>query len=134
MSVFRAPHDASSSSRRDFLRNGSYSIALVCTFGTTESLKGPSVQTSAKLQTSAARRAQFKPQMPTPTRNNANPARLMACTVGCSSSKSTMRLTITGSIAPTAAMTTTKIEIAIRRFVCGLKYSAIRLANWRSVY
>jgi hypothetical protein len=58
MAGFRPPHDAGSSSRRDFLRNGSYSIALVCTFGTTESLKGPKVQTSAKLQTSAARRAQ----------------------------------------------------------------------------
>ncbi|HWK29674.1 MAG TPA: multicopper oxidase domain-containing protein [Solirubrobacter sp.] len=39
-------------SRREFLRNGSYSIALVCTFGTTESLRGP------KVTTSAARRAQ----------------------------------------------------------------------------
>ena len=48
--AFRPPHDAWS--RRDFLRNGSYSIALVCTFGTTQSLKGP------KVVTSAARRAQ----------------------------------------------------------------------------
>ena len=53
---FRPPHDAWS--RRDFMRNGSYSIALVCTFGTTESLRGPKVQSSAKLQTSAGRRAQ----------------------------------------------------------------------------
>jgi spore coat protein A len=56
MASFRPPHDAWS--RRDFMRNGSYSVALLCTFGTTESLKGPNVQTSAKLQTSAARRAQ----------------------------------------------------------------------------
>ena len=33
MGAFRPPHDAWS--RRDFMRNGSYSIALVCTFGTT---------------------------------------------------------------------------------------------------
>ena len=34
--AFRPPHDAWS--RRDFLRNGSYSIALVCTFGTASSV------------------------------------------------------------------------------------------------
>ena len=39
MGAFRPPADAWS--RRDFMRNGSYSIALLCTFATTESLKGP---------------------------------------------------------------------------------------------
>ena len=39
-------------SRRDFMRNGSYSIALLCTFGTPSAFKGNSVVTSA------ARRAQ----------------------------------------------------------------------------
>jgi spore coat protein A len=48
--AFRPPHDAWS--RRDFMRNGSYSIALVCTFGSASSVKAP------KLVTSAARRAQ----------------------------------------------------------------------------
>jgi len=50
MRAFRPPADAWS--RRDFMRNGSYSIALVCTFGTASSIKGP------KVVTSAARRAQ----------------------------------------------------------------------------
>ena len=50
MGAFRPPADAWS--RRDFMRNGSLSIALLCTFGTTQSLKGP------KVTTSAARRAQ----------------------------------------------------------------------------
>ena len=40
--AFRPPHDAWS--RRDFMRNGSYSIALVCTFGTTSSLKAPKLR------------------------------------------------------------------------------------------
>jgi spore coat protein A len=52
MTGFRPPHDAWS--RRDLLRNGSYSIALLCTFGSTQSLRGP------KVQTSAARRAQAR--------------------------------------------------------------------------
>jgi FtsP/CotA-like multicopper oxidase with cupredoxin domain len=63
MSSFRPPADAWS--RRDFMRNGSYSLALVCTFGTTSSLKGDTITKSAKTTTSAARRSQagspFKP-------------------------------------------------------------------------
>ena len=62
MTMFRPPADAWS--RRDFMRNGSYSLALVCTFGTTSSLKGSEVTKSSTV-TSAARRAQaaspFKP-------------------------------------------------------------------------
>ncbi len=46
------PYDAWS--RRDFMRNGFSSVALLCTFGTTASLKGP------KVVTSAARRSQAK--------------------------------------------------------------------------
>ena len=41
MNMFRPPADAWS--RRDFMRNGSYSLALVCTFGTTSSLKGSEI-------------------------------------------------------------------------------------------
>src|SRR4051794_21530824 len=47
---FRPPADAWS--RRDFMRNGSYSIALLCTFAAPSSLKGKA------LTTSAARRSQ----------------------------------------------------------------------------
>ena len=45
MNTFRPPADAWS--RRDFMRNGSYSLALVCTFGTTSTLKGSEVTKSA---------------------------------------------------------------------------------------
>ena len=62
MNMFRPPADAWS--RRDFMRNGSYSLALVCTFGSTSSLRGAEVTKSSKV-TSAARRLQanapFKP-------------------------------------------------------------------------
>ena len=40
MNRFKAPADAADWSRRDFMRNGSYSFALVCTFASTSSLKG----------------------------------------------------------------------------------------------
>ena len=49
----RAPHDAWS--RRDFMRNGFSSVALVCTFATTASVKN-----APRVVTSAARRAQAK--------------------------------------------------------------------------
>ena len=49
----RAPYDAWS--RRDFMRNGFGSIALVCTFATTASVKN-----APRVVTSAARRAQAK--------------------------------------------------------------------------
>ena len=52
MGAFRPPADAWS--RRDFMRNGSYSIALLCTFGSTSSLKGNSVTTSAGRRAQAA--------------------------------------------------------------------------------
>ncbi len=52
MGAFRPPADAWS--RREVLRNGTYSIALLCTFGTPASLNG------AKVTTSAARRAQAR--------------------------------------------------------------------------
>ena len=57
MSSFRPPADAWS--RRDFMRNGSYSIALLCTFGSTSSLKGDKVTTSAARRSQAA--SPFKP-------------------------------------------------------------------------
>ena len=50
MASFRPPADAWS--RREALRNGSYSVALLCTFGSSASLRGNTVTTSA------ARRAQ----------------------------------------------------------------------------
>ena len=52
MNEFRPPADAWS--RRDFMRNGSYSIALLCTFAAPGSLKSKGVTTSAARRSQAA--------------------------------------------------------------------------------
>ena len=62
MGAFRPPADAWS--RRDFMRNGSYSIALLCTFGTTAVAQGPEGDDVGR----AARRRPSSPFTPVPAR------------------------------------------------------------------
>ena len=67
MNRFKAPADAADWSRRDFMRNGSYSLALVCTFASTSSLRGDTVTTSAARRSQAAKPfAPFAVDLPIP--------------------------------------------------------------------